>query len=254
MRLSSPIFASPPRCLPRLYPTRGSSRSGFSVTELLVALVVAAILLGLLLAGVQQIGLRGRTSKCLANLRQISALMQGYLNDHRMIYPQASWQKVENGKTSGPVLFWGQLIADHAGLKDLRCFICPEVTDLHPSLKSNAGGYGFGSVSYGINRYGVAPAVSDVYSAASQLTIKEPSRVLLLLDFDSPNQPYDGWYVATRGGANNSWDHLQQRHEGSVNALFCDGHVRSFTHKDELVGATASGYPWAEYQSIPRKP
>ncbi len=214
---------------------------------------VGAILIAILLPAIQKAGAEGRSAKCVGNLRQIGTLMHSYLADHRMIYPGASSQRIENGVPVGATLFWGQLIAEYAGLKDLRCFICPESRDVHPSLRSGAGGYGFGSVSYAINRYGVAPAISDVYAPIVHTSLPEPSKVLLLLDFDTPGQPYDGWYVTTRSGVNNSWSDQIKRHHGKVNVLFCDGHVESLTEKIRVLGNSASSAPWLEFQYLRRK-
>lgn len=234
------------------YPTK-ERNAGLSLMEILVAVSILSILIALAIPATKAVGIKAKQVKCLGNLRQISTLMQNYLTDHNMVYPAGAYQKVENGVAVGALLFWGQALAEHGQLKDLRCFICPCVKDIHPSLKSNAGAYGFGSVSYAINRYGIGPGSTDSYLPPSHTSLSEPSRLLLLFDYDSPSQPYDGWYIANRDAIANAWETATQRHSGVINALFCDGHVESIREKQTMIGSSAKEYPWAEFQYLRRK-
>jgi prepilin-type N-terminal cleavage/methylation domain-containing protein/prepilin-type processing-associated H-X9-DG protein len=66
------------------------SRNAFSLTELLVVLAVIAILIGILLPVVARAQKQGRIVACKAQLQNIGAALQLYLNQNRNRYPAAS--------------------------------------------------------------------------------------------------------------------------------------------------------------------
>ncbi|MBE2180990.1 MAG: prepilin-type N-terminal cleavage/methylation domain-containing protein [Chthoniobacterales bacterium] len=62
-------------------------RNGFTLIELLVAISIIAILAALMTPAIGGAIERGRSSKCVGNLRQIGAAMQQYISDNDYRFP-----------------------------------------------------------------------------------------------------------------------------------------------------------------------
>lgn len=172
-------------------------------------------------------------------------MLNSYQTDNRYKYPLSAWRENE----TAPFHFWAETLIDYSGDKaQLSAFICPAVksSDLAPDLRNLKGGYAY--VSYGINRYGVAPPQSETpwLHPAKQTVIDEPSRLLLLMEMEAEDQPWDGWYWTNSSSAQKNWQAIEKRHR-TVNALFCDGHVRVVSLK-EISAVSDTNYPWGTYQ------
>ena len=64
-----------------------ASRSGFTLIELLVVIAVIGILAGMIFPAVAYVRDKARKDECLNNLRQWGIALQGYLNEHRGVFP-----------------------------------------------------------------------------------------------------------------------------------------------------------------------
>lgn len=67
--------------------SRPTARCGFSLLELLVAILIISLLIGLVGVGLQRSREVARTAVCGSNLRQIGTQLQVYLNDSRGVMP-----------------------------------------------------------------------------------------------------------------------------------------------------------------------
>lgn len=224
---------------------RFEGKGAFTLVELLISIALLAVLLALSAAGYSKITERSRAALCLVNLRQISTLLSAYLADHRQVYPLCTWRNSDETANR----FWGEkLMAYTVDRSELASFICPGANkaNLNPSLKARKGGFAY--ISYGINRYGVAPAESDTprLHPAVHNRIEEPSRLLVLIDSEAENQPWDGWYWANLTYVMDNWEAITRRHQ-LPNALFADGHVRAMT-REEVNTVPISDHPWATNQ------
>ncbi len=223
---------------------KARSGKGFSLVELLVVLTAITLLLILGFAAQQRAIAAGRNTRCVGNLRQIAALMQSYLADHRYTYPLCAYRE----KTTDPFTIWVKDVVDHSGNpSSLASFICPAVTQIPDDLRNLRGAHAY--VSYGINRYGVSPASSEVpwLHPAVQTRIEEPSRLMMMMEFEADVQPWDGWYQSDQSALDRNWSHLVRRHR-VVNALYCDGHVAPVT-KEQLLAVPFTEYPWGGYKN-----
>ena len=63
------------------------TRSGFTLVELLVVIVIIAVLAGLIFPVVAKVRIRGVETRTVSNLRQIGAAMGAYNNDHESRLP-----------------------------------------------------------------------------------------------------------------------------------------------------------------------
>ncbi len=229
----------------------GKRQTGSTMAELLAVVGILTILLMIAFPAINKLAEISRRVKCAGNLRQIGILMQSYLADHRYEYPPGVYQASdEHGNTIGQAYGWAWYLTQYHGMKDFRCFICPAIhpEDVQPGLRKNLGVNGY--VSYAVNRYGVCAGITAKHLSAFQTSIPEPSKVILALDYDAPNQPYIGWYRASRDDVNQNWDEFSKRHSGVVNVLYCDGHVKTGQNKEAVMGSDRRQYPWAEEQYI----
>lgn len=220
----------------------GARKGGFSLLEVVVAVMIVAVLALLLFPAISGALQKGRQAQCVANLRQIGSLMHLYLAEHQGQFPLCF--------DAEKYRFWPQEITESAGVNDVSAFICPEVKNIHPVLAARNGGLAY--VSYAINNIGLAPASTDRFASgpARLSSIEEPAKVLMILDYDDPRQPYDGWYEATQTVMKLEEPQLSKRHNGSINALFCDGHVEALD-REKLLSKPAGDLPWAERRYLP---
>lgn len=98
----------------RHFPATETSRSGFTLLEILAVVSVVLVLAALLL-GVQRVGMaKAQSAKCLANLRHIGLGLQQYVAEHQGNLPAMSaLANPESG--GGAVLTAQQLLAPYTG-------------------------------------------------------------------------------------------------------------------------------------------
>lgn len=75
---------------------RRDHRIAFTLTELLIVIVIIAILAALLFSVFGRITARSRTAECVSNLRQVGASILAYTGDHDGVLPPA-WMRKSKG-------------------------------------------------------------------------------------------------------------------------------------------------------------
>ena len=227
------------------------NRDGITLTELLVAIAIIAILAALLLTGVSQAKARAQRIQCVNNLHQLGIALQAFVTENNS-YPLV----IDPGHGGG----WTALL-QHTELSDpgnpgkhipfsrwsgQGVWKCP--TAEKPSGWPTNTLY----VSYGYNCYGLTPPTNadslglgghHIFSA-SQLAappvleseVVRPSEMMAIGDGfigsggivkDGKNILWRTYELAGSGGTKSSY----ARHQGSANVVFCDGHVESPTLK-----------------------
>ncbi len=100
---------------------RSDARSGFTLLELLVVIVVILILVGLSLPVISHLRARAQRAQCTANLRNLSLAANLYLQENRM------WPQIPIGNASGsPEVFaqaWIEALTPFGATR--QTWICP---------------------------------------------------------------------------------------------------------------------------------
>lgn len=182
-----------------------------------------------------------KNSQCLSNLRQWSTAISLYANDNRGTYfvqgryptPTSSsitWAVATTNATDWP---YGRYIGHYTSGYDLR--FCPLYDQDYTGNKP---------ITYAISRPRSNNAPWPDATAVPIKQIRDPARALLLIDTDPS-------LIATNSWVSNLADMNARvvptlttpafnRHNGTLNALFHDGHVASVTATD----IAANGDRW----------
>jgi prepilin-type N-terminal cleavage/methylation domain-containing protein len=92
------------------------SRQGFTLTELLVAIAVIAILAGLLLSALSMAKEKSYRTQCINNLKQLGLGVQMYADDHRDQLPGPIWQGLPEAYDNVDTTRLSYYIATYMGL------------------------------------------------------------------------------------------------------------------------------------------
>ena len=197
------------------------SLSRFTLIELLVVIGIIAILAGLLMPAISKARGKAKQSACANNLRQLGMSMFQYAIDYEGRYP-GMWDNTQGNGQAGGWMYYSNFpneglnsfdpskgsIFDYAKLK--KIFRCP----MQPVEQGN---------DYSINALlGETSSGPGFRSSVICENVKATSKTFLLVEEDSnDNFSADDAYLAPAGNL------TSDRHEGSSNYLFCDGHVQS---------------------------
>ncbi|HWL52139.1 MAG TPA: prepilin-type N-terminal cleavage/methylation domain-containing protein [Chthoniobacteraceae bacterium] len=199
-------------------PIRFRELHGFTVTELLVAIgliaVLAVALLGL------SAGLRGRSNAatCVNHLKQLALYFNVYASDHDGYYPHVARYSAggvgQHWYYNTELLSLMQIPVSNVWKGKVPFYLCPE--------DQNGMSTAFGGVrvlSYGFN-IAVGSGGSNGYTSGKYIRtrssqINQPSKLLLACDASE-------YYLQVKSKA---VPKAVYRHRGGANVAFCDGHV-----------------------------
>lgn len=195
---------------------------GFTLVEMLAALAVIALLLGLLIPAFNRVLSNSKQASCLNNLRQLGMAARTFAYDYNGYMPDINW--------------WAQDLLPYMDRKSPRkdTFWCPAATATESPVNAsgNLGRYDNGGIiqiAYGINANfptnngHLLSGVAGTRERRLIINIEKQDKIVLFLD--------------GRGGfANlfyNSKDRFSRRHTSSndpnrmqLNAVFVDGHTK----------------------------
>lgn len=218
---------------------------GFTLIELLVVVAVMGLLAALLLPAINSSIDKGKTSKCISNLRQLGSATILYAGDHGGKLPNicdVDYSKAFSAAASNA--WWPSLLVPYvkkAGTSNTDDFWrCPSMppSDVTTNTGARTLNYGYGPVK---------PLYIDFISAnnpqgsLSIAAISRASSLWMFGDIGKPkgSKPSDGYTGAAsfeRPG-NSGWGTANQpaaRHGRyqSVNFVHVDGHVESWKWDD----------------------
>jgi len=185
--------------------------SAFTLIELLVVIAIIAILMAILLPALQSARERGRTAKCLSNIKQMGIALKMYTNQYDDYYPDYDLPGAPD-KTG----WFRHLDKYHDNRKFFEC----------PSAKiQEFTKYG---LAYGYNYPGLGDWYANPPIKIREGMIKDPSNTIAVADSDE-DQIWDS-VIKAREWPPYDMYHISKRHMKGSNILFADGNGRLHEH------------------------
>lgn len=181
--------------------------AGFTLVELLVALVIMGLLMSLTLVGISAAREASRRVTCTNNLREIGLGTRMYVNTYGK-YPKA-WA-ADNRR-------WMDLLKPFFP-KQSGVYRCPsDVKQIAVAWDPEI------ILSYGINSFNFLDQRHCFWYGVADVCVKSPPNIILFADC-TPGKYYCGGGNTFREPVPD----VSYRHSGGrFNAVFCDGHVES---------------------------
>lgn len=204
---------------------RRSLVRGFTLVELLVVIAVIGLLAALGVPALSRAIRAANQGECMANLRQIGILMQGYAADNNGMTVQA-WDDITRLNFGEILLTWkGRMDADGkigGGFENWRC---PE-NKVQFRCCGSEGGERAGS--YSINGWNdtLNGSPDNRYAGNRVANFASPSKLYMVSEaaYFRIEAQNDGGGSLPTGLYTTGGRHIRYAHSGRVNMVFADGH------------------------------
>ena len=220
-------------------------KQGFTLIELLVVIAIIAILAAILFPVFAKAREKARQTTCASNLKQIGLAMMQYIQDNDETYPFGGTTMIEGHQVN---MFYGL----YPYTKSVAVFACPS----NP-LNQSAIGYGnTGQIpsdlpqmpaSYSTpyqlfdSRFGAPHSIAWLQEPAAKIMVAECRQAASLNETNLAWDNWNGTQFQIQGFAG---------HTGTMNALFCDGHVKN-VRPESTAGANGVPSMWGKFNDTP---
>jgi prepilin-type N-terminal cleavage/methylation domain-containing protein len=204
-------------------PGIGKQARGFTLVELMVAIVIIAALAGLVFGIAKSTLMKSRMSANLTNVRSLGVEVQGYAQDNAGILP--TWRD-----DSQDLYWWGMLVKDPKNESLLGKFKSPSDKEFDVNKIES-------TISYGWNARVVGRSADSAGDDGPKrlASFKQPAEILVLAD--------------TRKGAMGLIDEGAlpdpDRYDGKAAGLMLDGSARTLTLENDF-GANSKWFKTEE--------
>jgi prepilin-type N-terminal cleavage/methylation domain-containing protein/prepilin-type processing-associated H-X9-DG protein len=238
-------------------------RRGFTLIELLVVIAIIAILMAILMPALQRVKKQARLSACLGHLRQWGLMFAMYCDDNDGYFFTGELYGSRGGMGSGE--FWRETMRPYS--KNEKMWLCPQAPKPPPFGGIPQGGWSFTAWetgdpsdvgSYGLNGW-ILNIVASVVAAnrddgwgrenyqggrgplhwytphvqnANQVPVFTGSWWVDSWPLEGDQPPPSEAGPADTPGTNEMNRVCVDRHDGFVNALFCDWSARKIGLKE----------------------
>jgi prepilin-type N-terminal cleavage/methylation domain-containing protein len=198
-----------------------ATEAGFSLIELLVVIAVIAILGALLLPAVARSRTRAQRIQCGNNLKQISASLQLWADDHRGRFPwwidQLEGGGKPNGTDNAKVNLQFCIVSNE--LSNPKLLVCPQDIDRKPM--PNFSVCSLTNISYVLGDDATQEKPNLILVADRSLSGFELTRLHDNTACFTINKPNGGQYA--------NWDATICHRSHAGNLALCDGSVQQFS-------------------------
>jgi prepilin-type N-terminal cleavage/methylation domain-containing protein/prepilin-type processing-associated H-X9-DG protein len=200
--------------------------AAFTLTEVLVTVLIIAVLAACLLPALQGVRNKAESAKTLSNLHQIGLAVAAYAPDHQMQLP-AIYTQTSDGYFPWPYLlvYYGymndsilQIVSGKSVTKNsLQLLYNPITRRKHPNF-TNAGGYGLNGFT---NTSTYNESNPGNVKRQSLLTLLDPATIILVADGQCGSSGLN-WALLDYNG----YQYIPNTLSGGyAHYLFCDNHV-----------------------------
>ncbi len=218
--------------------SRGVSRAGFSLVELLAVIGILAVLACIVIPVVSRINASARSSQCVSNLRQLHAATQLMILDSNYQMPDRRYWSYDKAPSSSAYAYQ---LASYLGLDEAKSdsdlYTEPTVmtcTSAHLIVPSTQAW----RRTYSINTHACSTsdgaALSELWYPRQMMQIEHPSKMALFMD-GAVNPAGNGTYWSNANSTQIAGGSapILYAHGGAINVVFIDGNVQQFT-QDEM--------------------
>lgn len=226
---------------PNRFSVHRPAHAAFTLIELLVVVSIVAVLAALLLPVVSGVRENGLSTKCISNLKQISAAMDLYANDNNGYYPPLSDKETTVAWDSGAI---SPYIAQRytAGSKTGRqsvLFICPDA--VYAGAVTSDLSRTYTATDCMLGRDPTSGANTSIYEGSNRTTFASMAGTLVLYDacqyqnnrYSTNTVPWASVSSSVDLKANSTAKtaFIDYRHRNAFHGLYADGHVDTIPRK-----------------------